>query len=241
MSKTNLVLLWILAFLGFVFDLLSGSNTFVRYGFIAFNLLFLLAVGIQCFFKKSKMIKLTLISISFLSLLSSVAILIIGLIFKMESFGLGIIVYGLFTLAFASGLTTLLFVLVKPIIIHKENIGRRDLIVFFYVLVFLLTHLLVVPNNTEVPKLTYLISILVVCFLLIVLEVLSYKFFKLPNQYFLSITIFILIIVSNLSFLIQVIFLWPLQIYVIVHLAITIFSSPEIKDILYKQNSKLGV
>ncbi len=241
MSKTNLVLLWILAFLGFVFDLLTGSKTFVRYGFIGFNLLLLLAVGFQSIFKDSKRIKFALIWITLLLFLSSLVILVLGFIFKIDSFGLGLIVYALFTLSIASGLTTLVFLLVQPIITKKENIGRRDILVFLYILMFLLTHMLTVPKNVDVPLLTYFISIVVVCFLLVVLKYLAYKILKLSNQYFLSFIILLLIVISHLSFAIQVILLLPLQVFTIVLLAYNIVNSPKVKEAIYKKNNVLGV
>lgn len=240
MNRKNIILLWVLLFLGFVFDLFSGSKTILNYGFIGFNLLVLFFVGIQSVLIKDKLIKMILICVSSLALLSAVGVFILGLILNIDSFGLGFIIYGLFTLAIASSLTTLVFVLVNPIILKKENYGKRDLIIFFYVLFFLLTHLIKVPNNTEVPFMTYLVSILVVCILLTLIEYLAIKFLKLSSQLILSFIILILIVISRLGFEVQVIFLLPIQIYLIVSLAINIYKSPQVKELLYNKNIKLG-
>lgn len=216
MNKTSLILLWLLVFIGYVQDFLSNSMTLTSIGFIAFNLLLLVTIGISSFLKRDKLIKKFLIIITIL--IFSVVLLsyLVAIVSSVQSFIIGYLIYFLISLGLASLSVTFAFIITRPLFNDSSLFWYKELVITLYAVVFLVTHRLDVPSNAYVPAISYIVSIFIVVFLLLLANILMNKFYKKNYLNFMSIVIVLLIILAFLTFDIQVVFLWGTQIYLFV-------------------------
>jgi hypothetical protein len=216
MNRTSLILLWLLVFIGYVQDSLSNSMTLTSIGFIAFNLLLLVTIGISSFLKKDKLIRNFLIIITIFIFSVILISYLVAIVLNVQSFTIGYLIYFLISLGLASLSVTLTFIITRPLFNNSSLFWYKELVITLYIVVFLVTHRLVVPSNTYVPAITYIVSIIIVVFLLLLSNILMNKLYKKSYLNFMSIVIILLIILAFLTFDIQVGFLWGTQIYLFV-------------------------
>jgi len=215
--------------IGVIYDLFKGNNNFASIGFIVFEILILLIYGIRYFIKNDKWLT-RIFGVLLIVQLILIVIMYISMKFVIESndtFGIGLIFYLQLAIFVASSLSYGLYRLLRPVFEKPEYQLYRGLLFCILVTVYIVTHLLIVPNNAYVPATTYILSIIIFVGLFGLIHFILYKVMNIKYEVVLFVYSIMLMIVQAMSFDIQLVLLYPLQILILGHLYFQVFKKAK--------------
>lgn len=208
--------LWLLFLIGILVTVLAGNLTLPMIGFQAFMLMILIVYGIRHFIVDDYHLHRAMIIILIVEFVSVVAIFITMrfIITNTNSFGVAIIYNILLALLLASILFYIMYYFLRSLFISEKQILYKEMLLLILTMIYIGTHLLNVPNNAEIPPTTYLLSIFGVGGIMGIIHFCLYKLFKISSSTILFAYVLLLIVVQVSTFDIQLVFLYPLQLWI---------------------------
>jgi len=108
-----------------------------------------------------------------------------------------------------------MYYFLRSLFISEKQMLYKEILLVLLTMIHIGTHLLNVPNNVEVPITTYLLSILGVGGIMGLVHFSLYKLFKITSSTILFSYVLLLIVVMVSTFDIQLVFMYPLQLWIV--------------------------
>ncbi len=194
-------------------------------------LVFLICYLIEQVSQSSKIPLITLGTLGGILLIILIGLIIYSNIINAnDSFGLGIMAYVVLT-----GIGIIFLSMILYIIFVRVSTGNsiiRNQILTVFLLLYVFTHYLHVPNDTFVPIQTYILSILVFGILLVILQYLVYRFSSIKSDHFLLIWLVVVLVITYSPFTVQLLLLYPVEIMLVINIVIYGLKEKDNLDLL---------
>jgi hypothetical protein len=212
--RLGLVLVFIL---GFVYDIYASDKTIAFYGYLFISAGILIELLLNIILKEKLLFRIQ-IGMLLLTLSLIIGLFLYGAIGSVESFGLGIMIGLLFALLLSQIIVLSLHILIMKWKINESWDNNERILIFIYTVLFFLLHQVKVPNNYEIPFISYMFSFIFIFIFFAIIYIVTTKILKKSYDIVLLCALVVLIVLHFSGLDLNLFILLPTQIVTLIFL-----------------------
>lgn len=225
MKKLVMISLGMILLFGFISDLSGSNKTFMFYGYF-FTSVGIFIVFILNQYIPSKSLFLAQIFLIVVNILIIASLYIYGIVVSSNSFGLGLLLIMLFTVLISQLIVVIANQIIGKLVVKEDWNKKKNLIIYLYTILFFILHQVEVPNNYEIPLVTFMFFYSFIIIIFIVIWGTTTKLLKLSIEPVLLVAIVCMMVLNFAGIDANIFALLPLQLVV----SILLFSYFEISS-----------